>query len=471
MSDIVRAIHVLFDAVENATDVPDFFATVNSLKERAHGIVQKQSGDAISIHLDVLKMFNLAVAKFHYVHGHDSVVSSPVGFMMDPTNNCNLGCPGCWNSTNTDFVNEHYKKLSPGVMKEDTFTAFIRNGGHLSFNAHLYNYSEPFLNKKTPEYIRMCNALRMKTLVSSNLSLPKLDVEAIVASGLDQVMVASDGIRQETYEAYRRGGDVELVFDNVRRLAAAKKKMGSDTPHILWQYLLFAHNEGDVPEAADMAESIGFNEVRFAEGLATVANVDDVGVDASSSEVIAEAAKLGAVFQQAPRVNFVGDLEPWRDMIVSASRDSFVVNAADYVESDVRSDERCDWLYLGTTVDAVGDIRPCCIPDIIHTGPMKMGTIRSNERAFNTGAYNAARRSISNRGAYEKETLGIDPLKKPFCAKCDVGRPLPQVGLGAVHDWFASVNGSEIATAISGSSEVLAASVGWSQHAANRLEA
>ena len=48
--------------------------------------------------------------------------------------------------------------------------------------------------------------MTIDTLISSNLSIPRLDAEAIVASGLQTLMVAADGATQAPYERYRRGG-------------------------------------------------------------------------------------------------------------------------------------------------------------------------------------------------------------------------------------------------------------------------
>jgi MoaA/NifB/PqqE/SkfB family radical SAM enzyme len=103
-----------------------------------------------------------------------------------------------------------------------------------AFSAHYYNTSESLLNKHLGNYIGEANRLRIKTAISSHMSIPKLDVEAIVASGLDVLQVAVDGATQPVYERYRRGGDIALVFDNIRRLVKEKKRQGSSSPRISW---------------------------------------------------------------------------------------------------------------------------------------------------------------------------------------------------------------------------------------------
>jgi hypothetical protein len=62
--------------------------------------------------------------------------------------------------------------------------------------------------------------------------MPLSDPEGIVMSGLDLAILSIDGTTQDIYEKYRRKGDLGLVFENVKKLVAAKKKLGSVTRRI-----------------------------------------------------------------------------------------------------------------------------------------------------------------------------------------------------------------------------------------------
>ena len=112
-----------------------------------------------------------------------SQVGRPSGFMLDTANACQLGCPSCQHTENREWARVTFKPMPAGALKPEVFSSFIRQVGLWSYNGHFYNNSEPFLNKRTPDYIRAANLYRIRTLVSSNLSIPKLNAEAVVASG------------------------------------------------------------------------------------------------------------------------------------------------------------------------------------------------------------------------------------------------------------------------------------------------
>jgi len=79
----------------------------------------------------------------------------------------------------------------------------------------LYNRGEPFLHKDILSMIRYAHERRLATAISSNLTiLPDGGGKAVVQSGLDDLVVSCDGLTQETYETYRRGGNLERVLSN-----------------------------------------------------------------------------------------------------------------------------------------------------------------------------------------------------------------------------------------------------------------
>ena len=45
-----------------------------------------------------LKAINICLAKQHFRARSTAVLSRPFGLIIDPSNSCNLGCPGCVHS-------------------------------------------------------------------------------------------------------------------------------------------------------------------------------------------------------------------------------------------------------------------------------------------------------------------------------------------------------------------------------------
>jgi hypothetical protein len=92
-------------------------------------------------------------------------------------------------------------------------------------------------------------------------------LRAIIRSGLTYLTASVDGADQQSYEIYRRGGNFDLVLDNLRTLVRLKRELHSEFPRLCWQYLIFAHNEGRVDEACRLAREIGLDSFSASAGL------------------------------------------------------------------------------------------------------------------------------------------------------------------------------------------------------------
>ena len=76
--------------------------------------------------------------------------------------------------------------------------------------------------------------------------MTKERAEELVSSGLDRIIISMDGLREETYSAYRVGGDVERCKAAIRWLREAKDHSSSGvrrTPVIELQCLRLKSNE------------------------------------------------------------------------------------------------------------------------------------------------------------------------------------------------------------------------------------
>ena len=188
------ALRALANCLNSQVALPSavFFAALDQARETFRDAVLGQP-DALAYALLGVKVINLLIAKHEYRQGTVSTIARPIGFMLDPANQCHLGCPSCGNSYNTDFVARTYNPWPRGMMSEVTFAAFLREVGLYAFSGHFYNNHEPLLNKLTPAFVRKATDLRLRTFISSNLSYRNIDAEAIVASGLTELMVAADG--------------------------------------------------------------------------------------------------------------------------------------------------------------------------------------------------------------------------------------------------------------------------------------
>lgn len=142
-----------------------------------------------------------------------------------------------------------------------SFFAMVK--GHVKRIA-FYNWGEPFLNNDFLEMVKICSAHKVFTEIDSNLSsfdFTDETAEQIIASGLSMIRPSIDGITQESYEAYRVGGNCRRAFDNLKKLVAAKTRLNADTL-IYFKFMLYAQNEHEVEGAKKIAAELGI-PVRF----------------------------------------------------------------------------------------------------------------------------------------------------------------------------------------------------------------
>jgi radical SAM protein with 4Fe4S-binding SPASM domain len=82
-----------------------------------------------------------------------------------------------------------------------------------------------------------------------------------VESGLDRLLVSIDGTTQETYQQYRVGGRLEKVIAGAREVVEWKRRLGSRTPFIVFQFLVVRPNEHQVEEVRRLGREIGADAV------------------------------------------------------------------------------------------------------------------------------------------------------------------------------------------------------------------
>jgi radical SAM protein with 4Fe4S-binding SPASM domain len=79
--------------------------------------------------------------------------------------------------------------------------------------------------------------------------------EKIVRSGLNKLIVSLDGMDQETYSEYRRGGDLKTVLDGVRHVHDANRKAGWPLKLEI-QFLISRINEHQIEGAKHFASEM-----------------------------------------------------------------------------------------------------------------------------------------------------------------------------------------------------------------------
>ncbi len=196
------------------------------------------------------------------------VVYLPFILSLEPGNICNLHCPLC--PTGKDEPG-----LAKGFMSLELFKqVFDQLKNNLS-SINLYSWGEPLLNKNIIPIIKYAKSENKKIRITTSTNLNVKDdllLADLIASGIDEIIVSCDGANADSYVKYRVGGDFNLVVDNLRFLVGKKKELNTQTD-IIWNFLVFRHNQGEIEEARKMAKSIG---VSFRSGLMRTSMKDEI---------------------------------------------------------------------------------------------------------------------------------------------------------------------------------------------------
>jgi MoaA/NifB/PqqE/SkfB family radical SAM enzyme len=367
-----------------------------------------------------LKILNLFLARYHFQARSASVLSRPFGLVIDPSNVCHLACPGCVHSTR----NEALKLFDwpKGTLSEDRLSALLKLYGPYAIGAYFCNYGEPLLNINTPKLIRLAKTYLIGTALSTSLSVRRFDAEAYVKSGLDFMVLSIDGATQGVYERFRRNGDLELVFSNIRKLVKAKRMLGKRTPVLSWNFLAFEHNAHEIPLAAHMARKLGVDVFR-------VVNPFDVRWD--DPEIRPAAVKAGV--RRLDWLSISNRPENWNPFPDNV--DGGTISRAfenpwnEQATSDSHSlGHTCHWLYKNIVMDAGGRILPCCggpRPDI----NLVFGTFDGNSNdPFNSEKYRQARVWFSVGGPASEGA--------PHCTRCEWDQEVVNIGGPEIRRYF-----------------------------------
>lgn len=174
---------------------------------------------------------------------------------LEVSSRCQLKCPLCPTATGA----ARKGSVGWGVLALEDFVRFLARNPAIR-HVELSNYGEIFLNPQLAAILAHAHAMGVAVEAYNGVNLNDARVEqleAVVRYGLRRLVVSIDGASQETYGIYRSGGTLAGVLENVRRLNEWKARLGSTRPQLFWQFVIFGHNEHELPAARRMAAELG----------------------------------------------------------------------------------------------------------------------------------------------------------------------------------------------------------------------
>lgn len=289
---------------------------------------------------------------------------------MDACTRCQLRCPDC--PTGRGTLAETV--VGRGALRFESFARFVDDNPAVKL-VELSNWGEILLNRELIDIVRHADerGVRLKAHNGVNLNhLTEELAEALVRHRFAHLGVSIDGASQQTYSAYRVRGDFDRVIENVRLINRFKAAHGSELPVLSWQFVIFGHNEHEIPAAREMARELG---MRF-----------------------------------SPKLSWNPDFSPVKDP-ERVRRESGLA-AASRVEWDERTDRpykfHCAQLWTSPQINWDGKLLGCCY-----------NTFGDFGNVFEEGFENLLR---SERYRHAKRMIaGTAPARDDVpCSRCDI---------------------------------------------------
>jgi radical SAM protein with 4Fe4S-binding SPASM domain len=209
--------------------------------------------------LNVRRLYNSILILFSYylskLTKQNYHKGSPIAISIEPTTSCNLRCPEC--PSGLRAFSRPIGMLEPELNK----SIIDQLKSTLTYITY-YFQGEPYLNQNFTDMVSYATQNNIYTATSTNAHyLTDENCKNTIDSGLSRLIISIDGVSQESYGKYRIGGDLEKVIEGTKNIVKWKKTLKSRTPFIIWQFIVFKHNEGEIEQIKRLAKEVGVDHL------------------------------------------------------------------------------------------------------------------------------------------------------------------------------------------------------------------
>lgn len=171
--------------------------------------------------------------------------------IIETTNRCNLNCKLC---NHSEMKRE---------KRDMSFKTFLKIMGELPRVRHItFDLGgEPLLNPATLKMVTYARKKGIKTFFSTNGYFLEENVDEILYSGLDKILIDLDGTTKKSYEFYRVGSDFEKVKRGIKLLCQEKKRRRLKKPLITIGFLVMKTNEHQIEDMKKLFKELGADEL------------------------------------------------------------------------------------------------------------------------------------------------------------------------------------------------------------------
>jgi MoaA/NifB/PqqE/SkfB family radical SAM enzyme len=173
---------------------------------------------------------------------------------LEASSFCQLRCPSC--PTTTGHI---HPAIGSGFLKFDDFCKLLQSNPALE-QVEISNYGEVFLNPQLLQILEYAHQKNVAISIGNGANLNHVDdevLEGLVKCQVRLITCSIDGATPESYRKYRVRGNFDQVIRNIETINSHKYRYQSALPRLVWQFIVFGHNEHEIPTARAMAEKLG----------------------------------------------------------------------------------------------------------------------------------------------------------------------------------------------------------------------
>lgn len=177
----------------------------------------------------------------------------PTAIRLEAASHCQLRCPSCPTTSGATRP-----AIGSGFLRASDFRDLLERTPRIR-DVELSNYGEIFLNPELSEILRIAHERGVTITAQNGVNLNTARdgvLEDLVRYRLRSMTCSIDGATPEAYASYRVRGSLAAVLDNIRAINALKRRHRSPFPLLRWQFVVFGHNEREIPAARGLAAEL-----------------------------------------------------------------------------------------------------------------------------------------------------------------------------------------------------------------------
>ena len=185
-----------------------------------------------------------------------SISIRPKNLYIEGNASCQLRCPAC------PTTSKGYPPVvGSGHLHLKDLKRLLNDNPQIE-SVQLENRGELFLNPELLQIIKLGFERNISMSADSGVNLNNVGegvLKGLVKYKFRSLLCSIDGATSETYGIYRIGGNFKRVMKHIEIINNYKKKYKSEYPELSWQFVVFGHNEHEIPLARKMANSLNMS--------------------------------------------------------------------------------------------------------------------------------------------------------------------------------------------------------------------